>query len=67
MRRKIQAIWKIIFCKQYMAVTRNKKDLLNYDFTFSHDEVKRYSAFILAYLQETDNAVNEAQEIINSK
>lgn len=65
MTRKLKAIIRILFCKSYILISENETGGKDFYLQMDNLEIKRNCLFIYNFLEDTDNAINEVNEIIN--
>jgi hypothetical protein len=64
--RKLKAVWKLLFCRQYMLVTTEMdSDRVRFDMTLSDHDVKRYGLFLYNFYTEQDEVLREVNDILD--
>lgn len=65
MKSKLKAIMKIIFCKNYIIISENKLGDKDFYLQMNNLEIRRNCLFLYNFLTETDNAIEEVNDILN--
>lgn len=69
MRRKLNAIWRILTCKEYLLVTeedsKDGPDIL-YDFTMPESDAKRAAGILFDIIDDKDQLLYEQEKVLRA-
>lgn len=67
MKRKIKALWRLLIHNDWILIVKRKSGGRSFDICMTEREAQRMGMFMHNYLEETENALEIVNNIINEK